>query len=313
MAKTWRKWGGVGALAVALLLLPLVVESDYAMNLLFSILLYSAMAQSWNILGGYAGQVSIGHSAFFGAGAFTTRLLWVSGVPLLPSLLIGSIIAVMLASIIGFPALRLRGPYFAIGTMALAEALYLTLRNVFPGVAFLPGKYIATYSLIPRYYLVLVLVGLIGFVTYVVMNSRLGLALEAIRNDQDAAESSGVNLFKHKVFAFTLSALFMGFTGGVFAYYHTSYYIAYPFGGVWSFEPLVMTIIGGAGTLIGPLIGAIFYVGLKEVLAVRIGEMHIILFGTIFVLVVIFLPGGIVEGVQKIRRIFFRPRRTSFQ
>jgi branched-chain amino acid transport system permease protein len=234
-------------------------------------------------------------------------------VPLLPSLLIGSIIAVMLASIIGFPALRLRGPYFAIGTMALAEALYLTLRNVFPGVAFLPGKYIASYSLIPRYYLVLALVGLIGSVTYSVMNSRLGLALEAIRNDQDAAESSGVNLFKYKVFAFTLSALFMGLSGGVFAYYHASYYIAYPFGGVWSFEPLVMAIIGGTGTLIGPIIGAIFFIGLKEVLAVRMGEMHIILFGIIFVLVVIFLPGGIVEGVERIRRLLFKPGKTGFQ
>ena len=308
-----RRVAFIVALAVALLLIPLVIKSDYSLNLLFSILLYSAMAQSWNILGGYAGQISIGHSAFFGAGAFTTRLLWVSGVPLPLSLLIGSVIAIILASIIGFPALRLRGPYFAIGTMALAEALYLTLRNIFPGVAFLPGKYIAAYSLIPRYYLVLALVGVIAFTTYAVMNSKLGLAIEAIRNDQDAAESSGVNLFRYKVFAFTLSALFMGLTGGVFAYYHTSYYLAYPFGGVWSFDPLVMTIIGGAGTLIGPIIGATFFIGLKEVLAVRMGEMHIILFGIIFVLVVIFLPGGIIEGVERIRRLVFKPGKTGFR
>jgi len=310
MGKNRWGWGFTGGMAVILLLLPLVIESDYSVNLLFSILLYSAISQSWNILGGYAGQVSIGHSAFFGAGAFATRFLWVSGVPLIPSLLIGSVMSVVLAMMIGFPALRLRGPYFAIGTMALAEALYLTLRNVFPGVAFLPGKYIASYSLLPRYYLVLALVGLIGLVTYLVMNSRLGLALEAIRNDQDAAESSGVNLFKYKVLAFTLSALFMGLSGGVFAYYHASYYVAYPFGGVWSFEPLVMTIIGGAGTLIGPIIGAVFFVGLKEILAVKLGEMHIILFGIIFVLVVIFLPGGIVEGAERIRRLFFKPKQS---
>jgi len=312
MVKNWKKCGFIGGLAVIFLLLPLVIESDYSINLLFSLFLYSAIAQSWNILGGYAGQISIGHSAFFGAGAFATRLLWVNGVPLLLSLLIGGIIAVILASIIGFPALRLRGPYFAIGTMALAEAVYLTIRNIFPGVAFLPGKYIATYSLIPRYYLVLALVGVIGLVTYTIMNSKLGLAIEAIRNDQDAAESSGVNLFKYKVLALTLSALFMGLTGGVFAYYHASYYIAYPFGGGWSFEPLVMTIIGGAGTLIGPIIGAMFFVGLKEVLAIRLGGMHIILFGIIFVLVVIFLPGGIAEGVEKIRRLLFKPEKTGF-
>ena len=309
MVRNWGRYGLLGGLAVVLLLIPLVIESDYSINLLFSIFLYSAIAQSWNILGGYAGQISIGHSAFFGAGAFATRMLWVSGVPLLLSLLIGGILAVILAAIIGFPALRLRGPYFAIGTMALAEALYLTLRNIFPGVAFLPGKYIATYSLIPRYYLVLALMGVIGLTTHIVMNSKLGLAIEAIRNDQDAAEASGVNLFKYKVLAFTLSALFMGLAGGVFAYYHASYYLAYPFGGVWSFEPLVMAIIGGAGTLIGPIIGAIFFVGLKDVIAVKLGEMHIILFGTLFVLVVIFLPGGIVEGVQRIRRFILRPKQ----
>ena len=312
MIKNWKRVGFIGGLTVLFLLLPLVIKSDYSINLLFSLFLYSAIAQSWNILGGYAGQISIGHSAFFGAGAFVTRLLWVNGVPLLLSLLMGGILAVILASIIGFPALRLRGPYFAIGTMALAEALYLTIRNVFPGVAFLPGKYIATYSLIPRYYIVLTLVGVIGLVTYVVMKSKFGLAIEAIRNDQDAAESSGVNLFKYKVLALTLSALFTGLTGGVFAYYHASYYIAYPFGGGWSFEPLVMTIIGGAGTLIGPIIGAIFFVGLKEVLAIRLGEMHIILFGIIFVLVVIFLPGGIAEGIEKIRRVLFKPEKTVF-
>jgi len=312
MIKNWKRVGFIGGLTVLFLLLPLVIKSDYSINLLFSLFLYSAIAQSWNILGGYAGQISIGHSAFFGAGAFVTRLLWVNGVPLLLSLLMGGILAVILASIIGFPALRLRGPYFAIGTMALAEALYLTIRNVFPGVAFLPGKYIATYSLIPRYYIVLTLVGVIGLVTYVVMKSKFGLAIEAIRNDQDAAESSGVNLFKYKVLALTLSALFTGLTGGVFAYYHASYYIAYPFGGGWSFEPLVMTIIGGAGTLIGPIIGAIFFVGLKEVLAIRLGEMHIILFGIIFVLVVIFLPGGIAEGIEKIRRFLFKPEKTVF-
>jgi branched-chain amino acid transport system permease protein len=143
------------------------------------------------------------------------------------------------------------------------------------------------------------------------MNSRVGLAIEAIRDDQDAAEASGINLFKYKVLALTLSAMFMGLSGGVFAYYHTSYYIAYPFGIGWSFEPLVMTIIGGAGTLIGPIIGAFFFIGLRDILATRLGEMHIILFGVIFVLVVIFLPGGIVGGAGKIRRLFSKQERSN--
>ena len=292
-------------------MLPLVLKSEYHLNLLFLLLFHSALALSWNILGGYAGQVSIGHAAFFGAGALITRLLWVKGFPLPLSLIAAALVAVLLAWIIGIPALRLRGPYFAMGTMALAEALYLTLRNLLPGVAFLPGKLIATYSLLPRYYLALILVGAISVCTYIVMRSKVGLAIEAIRNDQDAAESSGVNLFKYKVLSLTLSAFFMGLTGGSFAYYHASYYIAYPFSMGWSFEPLVMTIIGGAGTLLGPIIGAIFFVGLREVLAVQLAQMHIILFGTVFVLVVIFLPGGIVGGAERIRQRWLKRRQVA--
>ncbi|MEW6665206.1 MAG: branched-chain amino acid ABC transporter permease [Thermodesulfobacteriota bacterium] len=302
------KWITLGVIGAVLCLLPVVVKSEYYVNLLFLLLFHSALAQSWNILGGYAGQVSIGHAAFFGAGAFVTRLLWVQGLPLPLALIIAGLVAVILASIIGIPALRLRGPYFAMGTMALAEALYLTLRNLLPGVAFLPGRLIAAYSLPPRYYLALFLVAAIFLCSYLVMNSKAGLAIEAIRNDQDAAEATGVNLFRYKVFSLTLSAFFMGLTGGAFAYYHASYYIAYPFSMGWSFEPLVMTIIGGSGTLMGPIIGAVFFVGLREVLAVQLAQMHIILFGAVFVLVVIFLPGGIVEGWRRILRTFFKVR-----
>lgn len=307
--RTSGKWLALGIVGALLCVLPLVLRSEYHLNLLFLLLFHSALALSWNILGGYAGQVSIGHAAFFGAGALITRLLWVKGFPLPLSLIAAAFVAVLLAWIIGIPALRLRGPYFAMGTMALAEALYLTLRNLLPGVAFLPGKLIATYSLLPRYYLALILVGVILVCTYIVMRSRVGLAIEAIRNDQDAAESSGVNLFKFKVLSLTLSAFFMGLTGGAFAYYHASYYIAYPFSMGWSFEPLVMTIIGGAGTLLGPIIGAIFFVGLREVLAVQLAQMHIILFGTVFVLVVIFLPGGIVGGAERIRQRWLKRSR----
>ena len=236
--KSPGKWITLGIIGAVLCSLPLVVKSEYYVNLLFLLLFHSALAQSWNILGGYAGQVSIGHAAFFGAGAFVTRLLWVQGLPLPLALITAGLVAVILASAIGIPALRLRGPYFAMGTMALAEALYLTLRNLMPGVAFLPGKLIAAYSLLPRYYLALILVAAISVCTYLVMHSKLGLAIEAIRNDHDAAEASGVNVFKYKVLALTLSAFFMGLTGGAFAYYHASYYIAYPFSMGWSFEPL---------------------------------------------------------------------------
>jgi branched-chain amino acid transport system permease protein len=123
----------------------------------------------------------------------------------------------------------------------------------------------------------------------------------AVREDEDAAESLGVSALRHKLLALTFSAFFAGLAGGAFAYYHVSYYPQFPFMPVWSFDALTMVYIGGQGTLIGPIIGAVFFVLLREFLALNLGEYHLIVFGVLFILVVLFLPGGIVEAWQKIK------------
>jgi len=291
------------ALVIILLAgLPFVTKRDSLINMVILIFLYVILASSWNILGGYTGQTSLGHAAFFGLGSLVTRLLWTGGFPLFWSLLAGGVIAVLFALLIGVPAFRLKGVYFAIGTLALAQILNITVGNVFPNISSLPPEMLATYQLLPRYFLFFAIAILTIASTYLLVNSRLGLGIMAVREDENAAESLGVSAIRHKLLALTLSAFFTGLAGGAFAYYHVSYYYQFPFLPVWSFDALTMVYIGGQGTLIGPIIGAVFFVLLREWLALNLGEYHLIVFGVLFILVVLFLPGGIVEAWDKIRR-----------
>lgn len=299
---------------VFLVILPLVIEKDSTINLSILILLYITLASSWNILGGYTGQTNLGHAAFFGLGTLVTRLLWMSGQPLILGLLAGGLVAVVFALIIGIPAFKLRGAYFAIGTLALAQILNVTVGNVLPVISALPAQYLVTYELMPRYYLFLALALLTVGAAYILVNSRLGLGMMAVREEEEAAESLGISALRHKLLALATSAFFAGLAGGAFAYYHVSYYYQFPFGPVWTFDSLMMAYIGGTGTIIGPIIGAVFFVVVKEVLALTLVEVHLTVFGVLFILVVLFLPGGIVEAWEKIRHALVRvSRRASTQ
>jgi branched-chain amino acid transport system permease protein len=289
------------AFIVVLAFFPLVIKREDIINLLILILLFVTLASSWNVMGGYAGQINLGHAAFFGLGPLTARLLWMSGTPFSLSLLAGGGAAVALALLIGAPAFRLRGIYFAIGTLALGEILNVTVGNALPVVSALPGQYLTTYQLVPRYYLFLALALLTIGTTRILVNSSLGLGMMAIREEEEAAESMGISALRHKLLALGTSAFFAGLAGGAFAYYHVSYYYQFPFSPVWTFDAMLIAFIGGAGTIIGPIIGAVFYVVVKEVLAVALVEVHLIVFGVLFILVVLFLPGGFVEAWERIQ------------
>jgi len=314
------------ALLVLLALLPTVVKAEYSINLAVYVLLYVGLASSWNILGGYTGQTSLGHAAFFGLGSLTTRLLWLSaGWPFLPSLLMGGGVAVVLALLIGAPAFKLRGVYFAIGTLALAQVLNATVGNFWPTISSLPAQYLATYQLVPRYYLFLGVAVLTVGTAYVLVHSRLGLGMMAVREEEDAAESLGVSAFRHKLLALVASAFFAGVTGGAFAYYMLTYYPQLPFGPGWTFDAMMMVYIGGQRTIIGPIIGAIFFVVTRDLLVLNLKGVHFILFGVevpledlhltvfgiLFILVVLFLPGGFVEAWDRIRRALGRRAKVK--
>jgi branched-chain amino acid transport system permease protein len=290
------------ALCVVLFaVLPLVIQKDSTINLVTTVLLYMTLASSWNILGGYTGQTNLGHAAFFGIGSLTARLMWIAGVPFPLSFLAGGFVAVALALLIGIPAFKLRGVYFAIGTLALAQILNLTVSNVFPEMSYNPA--LSSYELAPRYYLFLGLaIATIGC-AYLLVNSRWGLGMMAVREGEDAAESLGISALRHKLLALVVSAFFGGLTGGAFAYYHVSYYLNMPFSPEWTFDPMMMAYIGGTGTILGPIIGSVFFVLLKQLLVWNVGEYHLVIFGTLFILIVLFLPGGLVEAWKRIQNL----------
>ncbi|HEU4371761.1 MAG TPA: branched-chain amino acid ABC transporter permease [Methylomirabilota bacterium] len=299
-----RRWALaiLGALAL-LALLPVAVPREDVINFVFLILLSITLAQSWNIVAGYAGQVNLGHAAFFGLGALVARTLWIGGSPIALALAAGPATATLFALLIGAAAFRLRGAYFAIGTLALGEILRTTVGNVLAEISTLPTETIAAYRLTHRYYLALALAALSVVAVAVLAGSRLGLGMQAIREDEEAAEASGVGALRLKLIALALSTGLAGLAGGVFAFYHISYYPAHAFSPHWTFDALLMTFIGGVGTLHGPVLGAVLYVVLKEYVALRWVDFHLLIFGALFIAIVLLLPGGLVQAAERARRL----------
>jgi branched-chain amino acid transport system permease protein len=291
----------LGILLAALLLIPLFIKQDYFLSIVFLVGLYTILSQSWNIFGGYCGQINLGQAAFFGVGALSARYIWVAGIPYFLSVFGGGLAAVLLSGVIGIPSLKLKGHYFAIGTLALAMISVIMVTNMLPGVNFLPPALSAGYSLIERYYLALLVAGGTVWGTHVLARSKLGLAMLSIREDEDAAEAIGIRTFRYKVVSLVISSFVAGVAGGLFAIYSASFYRYVPFELWWSFDPVLITFIGGSGTVIGPVIGSICYVILKEIFAISLGQVNVLIFGAVFILIVLFLPKGLVGMLEKIR------------
>lgn len=298
---------GLGALAV----LPLLTTDRSILTWILLVLLYTALAESWNLLSGFGGQVNLGHAAFFGLGAVITRTLWLTGTAFLPALAAGIAAAALAGVIVGAPTLRLYGPYFAIGTLAVAEILRITTSNLLPEVSTLPAGQLATYALAPRYYLALGVAAFTVATAWLTTRSRYGYGLAAVREDEVVAEASGVRTFRHKLAAFVLSSALAGATGAVFGYYHVSFYPQFAFSPLWTFDALLITFLGGVGTVWGPVVGAAFFLLLRETLALRLVEVHLLIFGLLFIVIVVALPGGFVEAWHTAAERRRRPRAAG--
>jgi len=281
---------------------PFFTKREYIYSVVILVCLYTILSHSWNLLGGFTGQISLGHSTFLGVGALVFRYVWLQGVPAYLSLGAAALASLVLASIIGFPSFKLKGHYFSIGTLALSMIAFITIQNVFPGISFVPQEYLRTYSLVPVYYMALVAAAVTIGVVYAVTRSKLGLGLVSVREDESAAEAVGVNTFKYKVISMSLSTLIAGMGGGVFSFYVASYYYYVPFNLDYSFDPVLITFIGGPGTVVGPVIGSVCFVLLKELFAISLGQMNVLIFGIVFILTILFLPEGLVGLAKKVRR-----------
>jgi branched-chain amino acid transport system permease protein len=303
-------WSMVVVIVAVLIALPQWTTNSSMLNLLFMVFLYIALSQSWNILAGFAGQVSLGHAAFFGIGALVMRTLWLGGMEFYLSMLVAALTAALCALIVGIPTFRLRGVYFSIGTLALAEALRLTVANVLPLVSTMPGRLIGTFDFSQRYYVALT-VALVTMVTAVILlRSRWVLGWFAIREDEEAAQANGVRLLWHKLAASVISCFYAGLAGATFSYQQVSYYHYAAFSPAWTFDPVLITFVGGVGTLIGPVVGAIFFVAVREQLALALGNLNIIVFGILFIVVVLALPGGLMDLWERFKKwgLAFRQR-----
>lgn len=310
-----RRWF-FPALVIGIILLsgliPWLINQENIWNLFYLICLYVTLGQSWNILAGFAGQTSLGHAAFFGIGALVTRTLWLNGTPFALAFLPGGLAAVLFALIIGVPTFRLRGAYFTIATLGVAEVLRIIVSENLPLISTMSALQIAHYDLPTRYYLALGLSVATMLAAYLLLNSSRGLGILAVREDEEAARATGVNVLGHKLLALGISSFFAGLAGSVFAFTQISYYPSAAFNASWSFESLLVAYVGGLGSLNGPVIGAFFYILVHEVLALKLVNVHQVLFGILFILIVLLFPGGLMEAWNRlVHRLEPLWRRTA--
>lgn len=302
MAHRWRRWGALVLLGGGLLFLPHVVR-PYNVFVLYLIFLNISLAQSWNLVGGYTGLISLGHAAFFGIGAYTTALLITKfDVPFPGAALAGGLMAALFSTVIALPTFRFRGIYFAIGTLILAEALRLWMINweLTGGAQGLHLPADAAPSLRTFYYIMLAVAAATTALVTVVMRSKLGIGLRAIRDNEDAAQNMGINTFRAKLAAFLISAFIAGVTGGVHALKLGTIEPYSIFSAAWTIATVNTVIIGGIGTLVGPILGAVFVTLLSESIA-EFYAFHLIITGLILILVIRFVPAGLWGRLRETR------------
>jgi branched-chain amino acid transport system permease protein len=291
---------GLGVLVVALALYP-AVATGYGLRVMLQLFMWIALAQSWNLISGLTGYVSFGHVAFFGMGAYTTGILivklgWVWGV----AALAGGLTAAGLAFVIGWPCLRLKGPYFAISMLGLNEVLRV-LASYFEGLT--GGGYglslPALDASLPIYYAMGGVAVAVTALVHLIVTSRFGLRLMTIREDEVAAEAMGIATFRYKVYAFVLSAVGPGIVGGLSARDHGYIEPISVFPIVTTITMIVMVLVGGKGTIWGPVLGATLLFSFQELVWSHFIYLHQLLFGAIMVAMVLAMPRGILGALRQ--------------
>ena len=313
--KSWR-FIAAAMFFVLALLLPLIIQSDYTLQILFRVFLFAALGLAWNLVGGYAGQLSLGHAAYFGVGAYSLALLSRVGIPPWIALLLGVVLAVFSATIIGSVSFRLRGPYFALCTIAFAEVLRLIAKNlpdVTGGDVGTQVPLLFTQSSIKAFYLAGVLLTAIALaLTAWIERSKFGYYLMAIREDEDTAMSVGINTARYKLWVLLISAAITAIGGALYASLFLFIVPDQVISMEISIEIAIVAMLGGAGTLFGPVIGSIVLETASEIFKNVFKEAHLLIYGVLVVLVVLFLPEGIVGTVTNKLRIFKKAPTVPF-
>jgi branched-chain amino acid transport system permease protein len=294
MSRRCIQWTLLGLLALALLAAPHFLDR-YTIFLLYLLWLDIGLAQSWNLLAGYAGLISLGVAGFFGIGAYTAAMTvshW--GVHFLLGALGGGLLAAAFAAVVALPIFRFRGIYFAIGTLVLSEALRIFMINwKFTGSAeglTLPLE--SGTSLMWFYYIMLCVAAGATLLVVLILRTKLGMGLRAIGNNENAARNMGVNTFRTKFYVFLMSAFIAGVVGGIHAAKMGSIEPYSIFNSMWTLSTANTVIIGGIGTVLGPVLGSIFVLFLGELLA-DYQTFHLAITGILLILIIRFIPAGL--------------------
>ena len=296
-------------LLAALIIFPLLEPPVFYVRLIGTVLLFVVLAESWNIIGGYTGYVSFGHVTFFGIGAYVGALLFAwFGVPAYLAVVPAGIVAAAFAILVGYPTLRLRGPYFAIATLALGFVTQIAVANLpftggGEGLVVRGGMPFQRYALEAAFYFSYlgVAVATVGAVM-LLERSKLGYGLRAIRDDQDVALSVGVGATRLKLIAFGMSSFFAGAVGAIYA--HQVAYVSAPdvFTLDVSIKSLVYAVVGGTSTVLGPIVGALAMEVLNIFLTTSIlGTLRIdhVVFGVLLAITVLLAPRGVVGSLGR--------------
>lgn len=331
----WRTFGWFAAAVGAVALLPAVVEEPMLLHIWIMVFLGTVQGGAWNLLGGYAGQHSVGHAAYFGIGAYSTMVV-IESWHLSPfaGFVLATLSALALALVIGTITFRLRGPYFVLASISVAEIIRLAAlewKNVTGGAEGIlltqalgfriGGVGFAFTSKVPFFYVALGLATMVIMTSWVFKNTKLGYYLQAIREDQDAAQSLGIDLARYKNIALGISAVFTAWAGGLWALYVKFLDPNLAFGIDVSIQMVLIAIIGGIGTILGPVVGAFVLVLLSETLrnpkwlvAVNVvsddsefvafvqqylSSAHVLFYGVLLVVVILFAPDGVSGLLRK--------------
>ncbi|MFB6270083.1 MAG: branched-chain amino acid ABC transporter permease [Halobacterium sp.] len=290
----------VGLLAVAAV--PFTTTA-YITDIVFTGLVFVVLGVSWNLVAGYAGQISLGHHAFFGIGAFVSAWLTTptrAGLPeaiqspVVVAVLGGALAAGLLAAVLGPILFRLTGHYFAIGTLAMASIVQLVLLDQRKYSGGSTGLFVSNEMSKPTIFLLMVVATVVVVLaTYAIVNSRSGLGMRAVHDDESAASSLGVNPLKYKLYAFVVSAAMAGVAGGFYAQFNLFVSPESTVSVVWLVDTLVVVILGGMGTMAGPVLGAGLFLALDNGLRQFAGEFATVVEGALIIAFIVFVPGGL--------------------
>jgi branched-chain amino acid transport system permease protein len=308
----WKKaaitWGIPLAVIVLLSFLP-EYGSQYWVTRFSYFLMYIVLAVAWTIFSGTTGYISLASAAFFGVGIYAAAILG-EVMPLIFVVLIGGAASFILAFLVGAITLRLRGIYFAMFTFGLVllfkELIYYYEINV----EGLRGRFVVLQSNETIYFYLLGIFVVTMIVAYLMRRSRFGLALQSIGENEEAAAHRGINVTMVKIFTFAISAIFMGAAGVIMATKWTYVDPGVAFNLMMSFTPVLMAIFGGMGHFYGPVIGAVLFAYLQEVLTTGdLQQYYMLIFGTVLILAIVFMPSGLVGVIQKLVGLVRKLRR----